>query len=240
MIIYCKLIIQAILNKNIEFTQTFLLPQEFRPGRESLITEFWVWLLWAPYCKIFHKPEDPKIFYEGCCCHSLHRWRNLILRGVKWQIHDNPMPQEKYLDQITFPQASSPPCCSSCTDQGLLNVLSRFLRSVSHSTVVVHACNYLPYWFMLKRTQCSAVMLEKFLSTYFFLACLRTQNCSQSDWLLEAIGKQHEAFSFWIKLSTCPNGCWKFKCAILSITIENTKAITWDDCVLSTDHPRMP
>lgn len=34
MIIYCKLIIQVILNKNIEFTQTFLHPQEYRTGRE--------------------------------------------------------------------------------------------------------------------------------------------------------------------------------------------------------------
>lgn len=39
MIIYCKLIIQAILNKNTEFTQAFLHPQECRTGREHWITE---------------------------------------------------------------------------------------------------------------------------------------------------------------------------------------------------------
>lgn len=152
---------------------------------------------------------------------------------MKWQSHDHPIAQQKYLDQTPFSRSSSP-CCNPCTDQGVLKVQ----RSVSHNTVAVHACNALPYWFMLKRTRCSAVILEKLFSTHFFLAFLRTQNCSQSDRLLEAIAKQHEAFSFWIKLSTCPYGCWKLKCAILSITIENTRAITWDGYVLNTDHPR--
>lgn len=145
---------------------------------------------------------------------------------------------EMFGSSLLFPSIF--PCFSPWDDQGFLKVLSRFQRSVSHNTIVVHVCNVLPYWFMLKRTQHSVVILENFFCAHFFLAFLRIQNCSQSDWLLEAIGKQHEGFSFWIKLSTCPYGCWKIKYAILSITIENTRAFTWVGYVLNADHPRMP
>lgn len=73
MIIYCKLIIQAILNKNIEFMQTFLHPQECRAGRELWITVLLPVTLGTILQDIFHKlEEDPKILYAGGYCHSLH------------------------------------------------------------------------------------------------------------------------------------------------------------------------
>lgn len=106
--------------------------------------------------------------------------------------------------------------------------------------VVIHACNAFALLNYVKKDSVLCDNIGEILQHTFFLAFLRTQNCSQSGWLLEAIGKQCEAFSFWIKLSTCPYGCWKLKFAILSITIENTRAITWGGYVLNTDHLWMP
>lgn len=83
-IIYCKLIIQAILNKNIEFTQTFLHPQECRTGRQRWITEFPV-TLGTILQDIFHKfGAYAKILHGESVYLSLpfFRWSNFSLD--KW------------------------------------------------------------------------------------------------------------------------------------------------------------
>lgn len=186
MIIYCKLIIQAILNKNIEFMQTFLHPQECRAGRELWISVSCFLLLWAPYLSQTWRRSQNPLWRRSLSWPPFHRWRKLILGGVKWRSHDHPV--EMFGPNPLFPRVSL--CFIPWDDQGLLKVFFRFHRCVpQHHCCSCLQCFALLIYVEMDSTPSGYIGEILFSTRSFFLAFLRTQNCSQSDWLLEAIGK---------------------------------------------------
>lgn len=147
-IIYCKLIIQAILNKK-HWVHTDLSTSSGMQSWKRALNH-WVKFpvtLGTILQDIFHKLEEyAKILHGegGYLSLPFFRWSKFYLE--KWN-------NKSIILQL--------PCRNTWTkppfhehllhaDQGLPMVFSWFQRSVSYKTIVVHACNSLPCWFMLK------------------------------------------------------------------------------------------